>query len=316
MKRQFVLRAFKKWFPSVVSALAVHLALGSSANAQECRSAQLCRETAPSGALLHNPNSKGNRVWTTACGPNSTKPRLDQMCQQISSCPAAGGFGKFLQAVTFACERKQFDGYFGLDGMTFGILDWTSDNLPPILQAYQLRSKDKFDEVFGKLNLPMKDGCLDPKWVCDNNKQGKLMCDAGFHDAFELSLKIAEFQKAQVDYALKQYEKRIARFAHLELKTEYGNTAMAVVANNLLRNESCRPETWEKVCAGQPDETKLVQCMLQQYANNSCRGSLHGSKERMIAINEVFAGAQPSENIHPTAEAVISCSDSWGAASQ
>jgi len=98
----------------------------------------------------------------------------------------------------------------------------------------------------------MKNSCLDPKWACDNNKQGKLMCDAGLHDALERSLKTAEFQRAQVDYALKQYEKRLG------LKTEYGNTAMAVVANNLLRNEACRRETWKKVCAGQSDETKLL----------------------------------------------------------
>ena len=153
---------------------------------------------------------------------------------------------------------------------------------------------------------------MDPKWACNNNKRGKLMCDVAFHHAFELSLNTAEFQKAQVDYALQQYEKRLARFAHLGLRTEYGNTAMAVVANNLLPKEACRPETWKQGCADQPDETKLVQCMLQQYANNSCRGSSRGSTERMTVINRVFAGAQPSQNVHPTADAIISCSASWG----
>jgi hypothetical protein len=312
MPRNLVFSIFNKGFRTVISALGIYLVLSSPATAQECPSAQLCRETAPGGSLLHNPNSNGNRVWTTACGPNSSRQRVDQICQQISSCPAAGGFGKFLQAVTGDCRSKQFNGYFGLDGMTFGILDWTADNLPPILQAYQLRDNGKFDELFKELNLPIKDGCLDPKWACDNNKRGKLMCDAGFHDAFQLSLNTAEYQKAQVEYALKQYEKRLARFSNLGLKTEYGNTAMAVVANNLLRNEDCRPETWKNVCAAQPDETQVVQCMLRQYANNGCRGSLRGSKERMIAINKVFAGAQPSGNIHPTADAIISCSDNWG----
>jgi len=83
--------------------------------------------------------------------PNSSKQRVDQICQQISSCPAAGGFGKFLQAVTGDCKSKHFDGYFGLDGMTFVILDWTADNLPPIFQACELRDKTKFDEIFGKV---------------------------------------------------------------------------------------------------------------------------------------------------------------------
>ena len=318
MTRAIVRRAFRTWLPGVVSALAMSLALGTSAQAQLCQSGpEVCRESAPAGALLHNANSKGNRVWTTACGPNSMKPGLDPICHQISSCPAAGGFGKFLQAVTFDCKMKHFDGYFGLDGMTFGILDWTANNLPPVLKAYRERNRDQFDEIFGKLSLPMdKDGCLDPQWACDNNKQGKLMCDAPFHDAFATAIKRGDFQKAEVDFALSQYENRIKRFAGLGLKTEYGNTAMAVLANNLRNVTACKPATWKKVCAGQPDETKMVDCMLDQYAKNSCRGNKSNSEERVKAIKAVFAGAAPSENIHPTADAVISCSNSWGTASR
>src|SRR4029453_1679468 len=180
-----VRRAFRRWLPTVVSTLAMCLALGSSAKAQQCPSGpNVCRDTAPAGALLHKPNSKGHLVWTSACGPNTMKAGVDPICHQISTCPEAGGFGKFLQAVTFDCKTKHFDGYFGLDGMTFGILDWTSNNLPPMLKAYQERNKDKFDEIFGALRMPIKDGCLDAKWACDNNKKGKLMCDATFHDAF------------------------------------------------------------------------------------------------------------------------------------
>lgn len=265
--------------------------------------------------MLHNPNSKGHRVWTTACGPNTTTPRLDPICRQISSCPAAGGFGKFLQAVTFDCKTKHFDGYFGLDGMTFGILDWTSNNLPPVLKAYHQRNREEFDQIFGTLGMPMKDGCLDAKWVCENNKQGNLMCERNFHDAFATAIRAADFQKAEVDFALAQYENRLKRFAGLGLKTEYGNTAMAVLANNLLGAAACRPATWKKLCAGQPNETKMVDCMLDQYAKNSCRGgSPQSSEDRVKAIRAVFAGAAPSENIHPTAEAVISCSSSWGTA--
>jgi hypothetical protein len=312
MKRQHGLRVAAKVLACLTAALTALVAHGAPANAQECPSSRLCRDVAPAGALLHNKNSAGHRIWTTACGPNTTKPRLDRICQEISNCPAAGGFGKFLAAVTGFCKSKQFDGYFGLDGMTFGILDWTADNLPSILRSYQQWSGEKFDDIFRALDLPMKDGCLDPNWVCESNRQGKLMCDTNFHDAFASSLKIAEFQKAQVEYALKTYEKRIARFASLGLKTEYGNTAMVVVANNLLGKEACRPATWKKLCADEADETKLVNCMLQQYADNNCRGSARGSNERMMVIKKVFNGATPSDNIHPTVDAVVACSGSWG----
>jgi len=318
MTRAFDRRAYRTWLSGVVATLAVSLVLGTSAQAQSCPSGhEVCRATAPAGALLHHANSQGIRVWTTACGPNTMQPGLDSLCHQISRCPAAGGFGKFLQAVTFDCRMKHFDGYFGLDGMTFGILDWTANDLPPVLQAYHTRNRDKFDAIFGPLRLPMdKNGCLDWQWACDNNKQGKLMCDEPFHDAFATAIKTSDFQKAEVDFALSQYENRIKRFARLGLKTEYGNTAMAVLANNLRNVPACQSATWKQVCAGQPDETKMVDCMLDQYAKNSCRGNKRNSEERVKAIKAVFAGAAPSENIHPTAEAVISCSDSWGSVSR
>ena len=294
-------------------ALIAGTALQLPANAQSCR-ADLCRQTPPLGALLHNPNSKGTRVWTTSCGPNTSTPKLDQVCRQISSCPAAGGFGKFLQAVTFDCGGKNFDGYFGLDGMTFGILDWTSDNLPSLLRTYSRRDKAGFDELIGKVGLLASDECVDGKEICRRNMRGALMCDATFHDAFSDALRTPEFQKAQAEFAFSQYEARIAVFATLGLKTEFGNTAMAVVANNLRRGvENCRPTTWKKACSGQPDENKLVECMLDQYAKNECRGgNPGGARKRADAIREIFRGAALSENVHPSVEAVIGCSDKWG----
>jgi len=316
MMRSIVRRIPRRWFATAVSAVAMAAGLHAPARAQSCPSGpSVCRDTAPAGALLHRPNKNGHLVWTTSCGPNTEPTRVDPICRQISTRPAAGGFGKFLQAVTSDCTDKHFDSYFGLDGMTFGILHWTSNDLPPVLQAYHARNAREFDETFGTLNMPMKDGCLDAKWACDSNRKGRLMCDASFRDAFARAIKTADFQKAEVDVALAAYETRIRRLAGLGLKTEYGNTALAVLANNLRPGSACRPETWKKACAGQPDETRLVDCMLDQYARHSCRGTPDGSLKRVKAIKAVFAGVEPSENIHPTAEAVISCSDRWGRAS-
>jgi hypothetical protein len=291
----------------------------SSAVGQQCPSApsvSKCRSTAdstPQGALLHKSNKNGRKIWISQCGPNTFPSYPDTICQQISSCQGAGGFGKFLQAVTSNCTEKHFEGFFGLDGLTFGILDWTEDNLPPILRAFQSRSESKFDETLGKLNLPMERGCLNPQWACESNRHDRFMCNKDFYDAFSTALKTSEFQKAQIDFALKQYNYRLKTYEKLGLKTEYGNTTLAVVANNLVRKDSCRPETWRKHCESHEDEHKLVDCMLEQYVKNECRGSLEGSKRRARSIKNVFLGSMPSNNIHPTAEAVISCSDSWGA---
>ena len=65
MTRGIVRSAFRNWLSGVVSALAMYLVLGTWAQAQQCSSGpDVCRETAPGGALLHNPNSKGNLGWT------------------------------------------------------------------------------------------------------------------------------------------------------------------------------------------------------------------------------------------------------------
>lgn len=293
----------------------------SAIQANDCPGPDIrqCRHTAPKGQLLNNANSAGARVWTTNCGqPNTAPASVDALCEDIASCPAAGAFGKFLGSVTGNCRSKHFTGYFGLDGMTYGILDWTAESLPATLAAYGARSSTGFDKTFGPLALPMVKGCLDPNWVCQGNQQGRLMCDAGFREAFARGLNDAEFQKAQVDLALQTYERRLKRFASLGLKTEYGNTAMVVVANNLKPKKDfpeCDPFAWKQACAAKAgDERSLVDCMLDQYVKHTCRGgSAKASKERSDEIRRMFANAVPSEVIHPSAEDIVGCSSRWGA---
>ncbi|AUW47329.1 hypothetical protein [Rhizobium leguminosarum] len=287
-------------------------AAATDAYAQLCKSAPQCRSTAPEGKLLHNPNSNGRRVWTTPCGPVTSSQHLDPICNEIAQCQGAGGFGKFLEAVTFQCRSKSFGGYFGLDGMTFGILDWTSSNLPGVLRAYQERSKSGFDEHFGFLEPQMKDGCLDPDWVCTANKNATLMCGTKFREAFSGAITTPDFRRAQMDYARLEYEARLARFSDLGLKTEYGNTAMAVLANNLLSNRACKPATWKAECRGAADEGKLVDCMLDQYVAHACRGgSKRTSQDRVDAIKKAFAGSKESVDVHPTSAAIEQCVSDW-----
>ena len=113
----------------VVGAAAVMMPARGQAASCPAISIQQCRATAPDGGLLHEPNSKGHVIWTSRCEPKGIKQHLDTLCDQISQCAAAGGFGLFLRAVTDDCQAKSFGNVFGLDGLTFGILDWTEDNL-------------------------------------------------------------------------------------------------------------------------------------------------------------------------------------------
>jgi len=296
---------------TVLTVLSIQFSAADFAAAQLCPSADQCRKVPPAGNLLFEPTKTGQRVWTTPCGPNKNAQTLDPICSEIASCTNAGGFGKFLDAVSGRCRAKHFDGYFGLDGMTFGILDWTSSNLPGVLKAYQLRSASAFAAHFEKLNLPMNNGCLDPKWTCQSNQRAALMCEPAFRSAFSSALKTAEFRKAQMDYALAEYEQRLARYSNLGLKTEYGNATMAVLANNLKRTPGCKPSAWKDACKAKVDERSLVDCMLQQYVENECRGSLRGSRSRVESIKAVFATDKASAVVHPAPSAVEQCVADW-----
>jgi hypothetical protein len=55
---------------------------------------------------------------------------------------------------------------------------------------------------------------------------------------------------------------------------------MAVLANNLKRTPGCRPSACKEACKAKVDERSLVACMLQQYVQNECRGSLRGSRAK------------------------------------
>lgn len=293
------------------------LAAGPSI-AAGCPSLGHCRFTeAEGGKLLHERNTKDKLVWTVPkiCGRSDSPSRPDLICKEIANCAKAGAFGKYLKAVTFNCEGKQFDSYFGLDGMTFGILDFTPDNLPNVIREYRARNPEKFDEVFGPLQMPIKGSCVTPDWVCQSNKQAKFMCDPQISSAFRRAVLVPDFQKAQIDLALRKYERSRKTYEPLGLKSEYGNTAMAVLANNLPNTPECRPAAWKKTCShNQDDEKALVDCMLGEYAKHRCRGtrSKSGVDDRVAAIKETFANSPSSTNIHPSADDIISCSDRWG----
>ncbi|MDR5754894.1 MULTISPECIES: hypothetical protein [unclassified Caballeronia] len=301
--------------PSTIAWLVTMLSGQNLALAQSCPGLSMveCRATGENGGkLLNRLNSKGKPVWLSPCGMkvNTSPERLDKLCEQIATCPGSGAFGGFLSAVTEHCRRKQFDGYFGLDGITFGILDWTQDNLPSVLGAYQKRNRERFNEVFGKLGMPMKNGCIDARWVCNANRQGTLTCDQEFNAALRKGLQDPDFKKAELDVALRTYRTRLKKYAPLGLKSEYGNVAMFTVGNNLRPVSQCEPTAWKAACIGKDrGEPAVVDCMLKIYADNGCRGT--GTREeanaRVKAIQERYKDRRDVPLASISTDAIYEC---------
>ncbi|MFM0125902.1 hypothetical protein P0D73_44985 [Paraburkholderia sp. RL18-101-BIB-B] len=293
-------------------ALNVNLAL-----AQSCPSLSMdkCRATSEAGGKLLRQLTSGkdpHLVWLSPCGMSANKSdsRLDPLCQQIANCPASGAFGGFLSAVTGECRSKQFDGYFGLDGMTFGILDFTQDNFPDIVQAFRKRSQERFDQIFGKLGIPMKKGCVDAHWLCDANRQGNLTCDPKFYAVMREAVHDPIFKQAQIDIALKKYTQRLKKWASLGLKTEYGNVAMITVDNNLRDGPQCRPAAWKAACTGKSGgEAALVDCMLRKYMKGACRGNgkTEAAWNRGNAIMKRYEGRKDILMRPVSTEAIYAC---------
>jgi cyanophycinase-like exopeptidase len=106
--------------------------------------------------------------------------------------------------------------------------NYTADNLPALFQIYQARWPEKFAQIFGNQNLPMKGKILDPRWVCERTREGYLNCDPEFHAAFDRSLHDPALQKGQLELAWRGYNERVKRFKTLGLKSEYGIVFLAV----------------------------------------------------------------------------------------
>jgi len=300
---------FASCLTAIASLVAITLLTPAHGTELTCPGADECREGPPRGKLNHN------SVWTSPCPPNALREGHDLICEDIADCPAAGGFGKFLRAVSGECRSKTFDGYFGLDGLTFGILDWTSDNLPAVFEIYRRRFPAKFDSVFGALQLPFSGVCLDPKWVCEKNRSGYLSCDPAFRTAFEQSVRDPELQRGQLDFAVHQFLSRVARYETLGLKTQYGVVAMAVVANNLRSTPQCKPATWMQQCKNHESEPQVVDCMLDKYVQGACRGSADGSRRRREVIQKVFRDHKSDPYTTPDLTAIEDCSSKWGQSS-
>jgi hypothetical protein len=275
-----------------------------------CPPAQNCRIGPPDGQLQSLLNSKGERYWASPCKPNSAPKRLDLICKDIVNCSASRAFGTYLNAQTRNCKDKTFDDYFGLDGLTFGILHFTPNQLPRVFETYKKRNPEKFEAIFGKLNLPMNGSCLDSKWVCETNKTGYFNCNKDFRTAFTQSVIDPDLQKVQLEILIDEYKQRIVRYSKLGLKTEYGLASMAVVSNNLAKGAACKPETWKDQCAGFAKESDMVDCMLEKYVENNCRRS--NTKERYNEIQAVYRDKKDLLYTPPNLKNLTSCSTNWG----
>ena len=185
--------------------------------------------------------------------------------------------------------------YFGLDGLTFGILHFTANELPELFEMYKSNpvTATKFDQMFPFLSTRMSGACLNPAFVCDSNRAGYFNCDATFRPAFLRSVQDPDMQKEQLRLAYNRYVGRVNSLRQYNFRSAFVVAGLAAIMNNLPNRQGCRISEWVQTCSAQrSNEPALMNCMLDIYVQNGCRNSVSGARSRRDAIVAVFRGAE------------------------
>ncbi len=240
----------------------------------------LCREN-----LLHpNPNA-----WVAACGPQGLQPSTNSAAQTactMLTTQCGRDFGYFLRGISDNCRSKRFDGIYGLDGVTFGILDFTEDNLVGLLNDYRRENPTGYERAFGSSGVE-----VNARWFCETNRSARgLMCHEGFRNAMQQVLRDPAFIRVQTKTAYRLYRGRLSLASHFS--SPYGRVMFAIVLNNPGRCGSEFAGVFRACGAAFSgnDENQKIECFLREYEMQGCRNGVSSARSRVVAIRGQLTG--------------------------
>ncbi len=241
-----------------------------------------------------------------ACEMRPTRP--DNACLGVinGAPPCGGSFGYFLKALTDNCQSKRFYWLDGLDGITFGILHSTEDNIPSLMRRFQSIDNAGFQAAMGD----QAGHALDPTWLCNAQRQQRgVICDQGFRTAMERALASRGFMQAQLQDAFSKYQRRI-QLGSRYFRSEFGQLMWAVALNN---PGACGADFGPivRACSSEfagNDENAKINCFLEQFPRIPCRGGVAGATRRANSIRNNLANASKTNPPTPiTIETIMAC---------
>ncbi len=256
--------------------------------------ASLCREN------LAHPNP---HAWCAACGSVSCQMHPpatpDRACLALSGArgtalPCGRDFGLFLRAVTDGCVSKRFDWFDGLDGVTFGILHYTENDLPKLLHEFQGEDSAAYTRIFGTSGVTVSQ-----QWFCTTNRESRgVACHEGFRNAMRQALREPAFTRVQAKNAFHAYQSRIRSSP---FSSPYGKTVWATVLNN---PGHCGAGFTSVLaaCPASASEEARIRCFLDQYVTQGCRNGTASAESRRASILQNLSGA-PLTGSSPITEA-------------
>jgi hypothetical protein len=228
--------------------------------------------------VVHTGNHETRTDYEADCpGVPADHKTSDRICEDLSQrCPAAGSFSKFLWGVTSQCADKGFAKLHGLDGLTFGILDFTYDNLPSVFTYFRRADAARLRQIMANAPSPFREGNTpSDRELCQMNRNNTLICGTDgqyFRNALISAIHDPVLQKAQLRKALDTFQ------AHMGAS---GSTVFRRVANATLGNNPRRAPECLNLQSGCPsEEAAQTLCMLRNFAKNRCRG--HGGSDEAV----------------------------------
>lgn len=213
---------------------------------------------------------------------------LDPICSDIAwHCPAGRAFSQFIGAVTGNCRDKGFAKLHGLDGITFGIMDFTCDNFREVFTAMRQRDSARFGHLMAPAGAPWTTGGV-PADLADRMQRRALVCGTegqGVLSAMNNILADATMRKAQLKVGLDWFN---ARIGPVSGRKAFTKVAIATMQNGLHARcatrangdhgactspNLCSLTALRSGCSG--DEAAQTLCMLQKYSQVSVRESGH-----------------------------------------
>jgi hypothetical protein len=216
----------------------------------------------------------------------------DRAVAEIRSVTSNGSFiSRSLLMISNNGLSKKFETITGEDGLTFGVKDFTSGGVFPLLQLIDQQNPEAIETAFG----PFTPNVLDRKFLDANTSSHDdhgLIAIREFRKGLDQILTDRAWHGAQLQrYRMESVEPALAAFNKREFQTEFSLAAMIGVANSFGPGSEGsgkgmigRLDT-AKALVGSNDEGQIMRAFVRAYAvRDAGNESQRAAAERLVKI--------------------------------
>ena len=210
---------------------------------------------------------------------------------EIRSVTSNGSFiSRSLLVISNNGLSKKFETITGEDGLTFGVKDFTSGGVFPLLQLINQQNPEAIETAFGSFTPNVLDRkFLDAKTSRDDDHG--LIAIREFRKGLDQILSDRTWHGAQLQrYRMESVEPSLAAFNKREFRTEFSLAAMIGVTNSFgPGSESTGRGMIGRLNEAQAsvssnDEGQIMRAFVRAYATRDAKGSQQAAAERLVKV--------------------------------